>query len=187
MLSLEQSEKEKYEKVWNFPQYRNHSPGERHVKTAINAMQIKPGSDLIDFGCGTGRPAQMFKNMGITVLGIDFAANCLDPDVDIHFMISNLWEIPTCVVSDYGFCTDVMEHIPPEKVDEVLHRIWNACEKACYFNIACFKDGFGRLVGKPLHLTVQSPDWWKSKLEAHWEGVDVIHNGPREFTAVCYA
>jgi len=64
---------------------------------------------------------------------------------------------------DYGYCTDVLEHIPPEDVDKVLLNICTAARRV-YFAISTVPDVMGALVGEPLHLTVESPFWWHDRL-----------------------
>jgi SAM-dependent methyltransferase len=168
--SLIDAERTKYERMWEFPEYRKNAPGERLVDDAIKKMAMKSGT-VIDFGCGTGRAAQAFADKGFAVAAIDIAENCLDEGVDIPVFVQCLWE-PIGLSGDYGFCTDVMEHIPPEKVDDVLENIACAVDR-CYFQIATFKDGMGRLIGDTLHLTVKPAGWWKDRLESHFDSVDV--------------
>jgi SAM-dependent methyltransferase len=133
------------------------------------------GADCIDFGCGTGRGGHALAALyGLNVTLVDFASNCLDADVrealdefpdKLRFAQHDLTK-PLDIKSRYGFCTDVMEHIPPDQVDTVLENILTAA-KSVFFQIACVEDKLGGLVGHPLHLTVENHDWWKAKLEEH--------------------
>lgn len=169
-MSLREQERDKYEKMWGFEQYRKNSPGERLVDDAIARMKMKGGT-VLDFGCGTGRAAQAFADKGFTVAGIDIADNCLDEGIEIPLFVQCLWE-PFGLSGDYGFCTDVMEHIPPEKVDAVLQNIACSVDR-CYFQIATFHDGMGKLIGDTLHLTVKSAPWWRDKLAEHFHFVTI--------------
>ena len=68
---------------------------------------------------------------GCVVHMLDFAPNCLDPDV--RNSVTNqdgrvtftehdlLMPVPTKAL--YGYCTDVMEHIQPQHVKQVLANI----------------------------------------------------------------
>lgn len=167
---MREQEQAKYEKIWKFPQYRKHAPGEFLVPEAVNKMGMEQGASVIDFGCGTGRAAQYFHNLGFYVIGVDFASNCLDPDTHFRFEQKCLWE-PMNLNADYGFCTDVMEHIPPAFVDRTLDEIAKSVNKACYFQIATSRDGMGRLIGERLHLTVEQPQWWYNKLQEFFPDV----------------
>lgn len=169
---LEVREREKYEEVWRHDVYRKHAPGSEHVARAALALGMKAGESLADFGCGTGRGASQFMHLGINVVGIDFASNCLDEYSSVPFIQACLWDMPMMRV-DYGFCTDVMEHIPNEKVTAVLEQI-AARARSAYFNIATRDDALGALIGKRLHMTVMPAENWKSLLEVHWDSVEMI-------------
>jgi hypothetical protein len=65
---------------------------------------------------------------------------------------------------DFGFCADVLEHVPPADVERVLWNIGTA-SKRLYLNVSTVPDVMGALIGEPLHLTVESPYWWHDTLE----------------------
>jgi len=161
--------------MWGIPGYRSHSPGEKALPAMLGLL--RPGSSIADFGCGTGRAAQRLKAHGFAVTGIDFADNCLDPGVDILFMKCCLWEIPSDALFDFGYCTDVMEHIPPSKVHATLKRIADSTRYGCFFQIATFKDRFGDQIGERLHLSVQSAQTWAEALHKHWPHVQILNAG----------
>jgi hypothetical protein len=102
------------------------------------------------------------------LLLVDFASNCLDEDVQelvdksvIKFVEHDLTK-PLDLRATYGFCTDVLEHIPTEDVDKVLNNCLNACQNV-FFQIATEDDVMGALIGHPLHLTVKPYSWWLQK------------------------
>lgn len=182
MTDLDTQEREKYNKAWNHDAYRKFSPGEQMTMMFLIMMQPSPRKTLVDFGAGTGRPAKRLNDMGFKVQMVDIADNCLDPDVKEELgdklTIANLWkdELPS---GDYGFCTDVMEHIPTEHVDAVIENIMKHC-KECFFNICLREDHFGEELGEHLHLTVKPFTWWKEKLSKYGELVesrDLIYAG----------
>ena len=187
MDTLEDLERYKYEAVWRCRDYRKHSPGEELVHDFLRRFNPPKDSAIIDLGCGTGRAAFAFAVEGFDVIAIDHAENCLDPEPAanqyVRFVRSNLWDEnlpstldsdfigpPTALIPDfytssrpaYGYCTDVMEHIPRLKVWPTLinlSRIPNL--RGIFFNISCMPDLFGeKILGEPLHLTVDTPGWW---------------------------
>lgn len=178
---LEQQEREKYLKCWNLDKYRDYSPGEHLVERAVTDLGMTSFETVIDFGCGTGRPAKKFQDLEFQVLGVDFAPNCLETDVP--FIDACLWELPE-IAADWGFCTDVMEHIPTEMVPKVLEEIWASTKKGAFFQIALTKDSFGDRIGERLHLTVKPTDWWIDRLSSHWGHVKVHERG-NNLIAVC--
>lgn len=173
MSDLAAKEKDKYERMWELKAYRNYAPGESIARYAFNKMGMLKGDTIIDFGCGTGRPARQLQMMGAAVTGIDHAANCLDPNVNINFLQCCLWDLPPDLRASYGYCTDVMEHIPPEKVDAVLSEIRRVIRKKTIFQIATFPDGMGKRIGETLHLSVHGLEWWEAKLSEYWESVTI--------------
>ncbi len=180
---MKAQEQAKYEKVWSHWQYRVEAPGQHLVGDAIQKLEMQPGQSVIDFGCGTGRASKALQDAGFKVAAVDHADNCLDPGIEVSFTQVCLWE-PLELKADYGFCTDVMEHIPPEYVESVLETI-SSCVGAAYFQIATRPDVMGaKLLGEPLHLTVQDRHWWSLVLLHYWDDVAFEdHNGA--FVAVC--
>lgn len=151
------SEKEKYFRMWSMVSYRQDSPAERIIDDIEKFL--KPDSRVVDFGCGTGRAGAILKNRGYDVLLVDFAPNCRD-DVaaELPFIELDLTEsIP--LKEKYGYCVDVMEHIPPEDVDKVIVNIMNAAEKV-FFQISTVQDKMGSIINDHLHLTVESHEQW---------------------------
>lgn len=180
---LEQFERDKYEAMWQNPDYRKYAPGEFHAEQAIDLMPVKSGESVIDFGIGTGRGAARLQRHGASVKGVDLARNCLDAGVSVHVYHAPLWAMPD-ITADHGFCTDVMEHIPEDKVSAVLSGI-AVRVKDCYFNISTQPDVMGATIGRKLHLTVKPVSWWSAELRKHWNSVNVFDVGGGDLVAIC--
>lgn len=168
------TEAEKYRLMWSHEQYRRVAPGEGAAMHFLGTAKPRFGSTIIDFGAGTGRGALMLAMLGrMKVKMVDFADNCLDDEVRqalttqshaLSFQVADLSQtIP--LTEEYGYCTDVMEHIPPEQVDQVLQNILASAQHV-YFQISCTDDSCGVLIGHPLHLSVHEPNWWLAKFMA---------------------
>lgn len=159
-------EKKKYEKVWAIDEYRKVSPGALSVDDFFN--RLDPWTEVIDFGCGTGRAGKELLSRGVEVLMVDIADNCLDEDIKnklserFRFKQVCLWD-SFDFKAEYGFCCDVLEHIPEQYVDDVLRNIFNACSKGIYLRIYLHEDN-GKFIDEPLHLTVKPWRWWFDKL-----------------------
>lgn len=159
------SEEEKYRKMWELPAYRDMSPGELCAAKFVDLVKPKPTYRIIDYGCGTGRGSLKLREFTeCEVVQVDFVDNSRDEAAqDFLFYKCDLTEkIP--VLGDYGFCTDVMEHIPPENVDAVITNILDS-SPLVFFQISTIPDNMGALIGQQLHLTVKPHEWWKSKFE----------------------
>ena len=179
--ATEESEREKYEEIWGIESYRKVSPGLRYIEEAVKALDIPKGASVADFGCGTGRVVKWLIDHGFDGIGVDIASNALEEEVP--FVQSALWNALPKV--QYGFTTDVLEHIPTEKVRKTLKRIHDACEVGCYLNIDTVPDTFGILIGKRLHLTVMSAEDWGYELSRVWASVKPIHTTNKQAIFVC--
>lgn len=173
------TEQEKYERAWSDPRYRTTAPGAHYVKAFFEHAKPWEGDTLIDFGAGSGAAAFMLHKMAkLNVTAMDFAANALNedirerlaPDADPYFKFVqhdlSVWPYPTSL-AQYGFCTDVMEHVPPEQVPGVLKNILRAARRV-FFSIATEPDKASEWMGLdyPLHLTVRDAAWWKTQFES---------------------
>ncbi len=163
------TEQQKYKLMWSDRRYRLVAPGEDVADKFIEIA--RPEGVVIDFGCGTGRGAKSISDKtSCKVILVDFADNCRDEEVaHLPFVEWDL-TVPLIISSQYGYCTDVMEHIPPEDVDTVIQNITTAAEKV-FFQISTVDDHFGDEVGFPLHLTVKPHDWWLNKFKEMGCGV----------------
>jgi hypothetical protein len=168
-------EKAKYKRMWQFEGYRWFSPGEQLVDF-IDAHAPERGCVVVDFGCGTGRALVELTKRGFHVVGVDFADNCRDEAAkDLPFLEWDL-SLPCPLRAPYGYCCDVMEHIPPNQVDAVLSNIKDSAETVV-FRIEYEPDVMGKLIGATLHLSVHPEDWWLSKLAEHFSSVESYGQG----------
>jgi 2-polyprenyl-3-methyl-5-hydroxy-6-metoxy-1,4-benzoquinol methylase len=167
MTSVE-SERIKYEKIWRVPDYRCYSPGEHLVKHFLNSVPWEKGDTLIDLGCGTGRAGKALANEGLHVFLLDLVKDAVDPDIILPFISANLWNLPRALKFDWIYSTDVLEHIPPCYVDATLDGMVEMTRKGGMLQIAHFQDGFGKVIGETLHLTVEPPEWWRKKITERW-------------------
>jgi len=156
------TERDKYRSMWNVPDYRNVSPGEGCVKQFLEL--VKPDGLILDFGCGTGRASLALYGAGHRSFLIDFADNCRDQEaLNLPFLEWDLTS-PLPMTAEFGFCCDVMEHLPTDQVDVVIANIMDAASTT-YFQISTLHDYFGGTVSTSLHLTVRPAGWWAATFE----------------------
>lgn len=167
------SERDKYLRVWADRSYGTQTDGLPAVSSAFRGMGCQPGETLIDWGCGTGRAAKNFRDMGLRVTGFDIAHNCLAEGVDVPLVVGCIWEPPRDLAADYGFCTDVLEHVPPDYLDQALDTLYWRAEKATFIQIDTVLDISGPAMDPPevLHLSVYDRWWWEDELAARWRAV----------------
>jgi 2-polyprenyl-3-methyl-5-hydroxy-6-metoxy-1,4-benzoquinol methylase len=176
-MSLEQTEREKYERIWSHQDYHANSPGERLVPYFLKNVPARPGQLIIDLGCGTGRAGAALSAAGFNVWLYDHVNAT---HVKLPFLLGNLWKIPVAFNFDWFYCCDVMEHIPTEKVDHVLDNCAKIA-KGGFFQIALFPDEW---YGETLHLTVMPQDWWVKKLVERWKSVTIDSPEKRRIVAI---
>lgn len=162
-------ERAKYAEIWSsIPEYRNFSPGLVNVGRFMSVLQPRPGASLIDIGCGAGVAGLAFEQRGFDVTYLDITDAGLEPAVDRSKFIqaplwSHVWRKHRTPGWDFGFCCDVLEHIPTEYTMLVLERIVGA-SATTWLQISLKPDNFGRAIGEPLHLTVRPFQWWLVRL-----------------------
>jgi len=165
LSGLSLSEAEKYGLMWRLPGYREYSPGEEAVPLFLALVKPEPGATVLDLACGTGRASVKLKAAGLNPILVDITTNSRDPEaMDLPFVQADLSEhIP--VSAPYGYNCDMLEHVPPERVEQTIRNIMGAVETA-YLNICTVHDNTGPAVlGVHLHLTVQPHGWWRSTIE----------------------
>ena len=174
------SEQAKYRKCWADPRYSYYSPGYVFFPL-FKRMVRKHEGTLLDLGCGSGRVARKLYDLGFDVTLSDF--------VRVPLQHKETERLPFVKINIYGqwpkknwdwvYCCDVMEHIPPERIDKSLSNIMSHCKQA-FFSICFTPDHFGGEIGETLHLTVKPFVWWRDKLREYGkltEARDLLRNG----------
>lgn len=161
---LRESEAQKYEECWADASYRERCHG-LDLWRDHNYLFPQKIVSAIDFGCGTGRLVKEWARSGIEALGIDIAPNAADPEVSGHVKIACLWDFKVAHRYQVGVCADVMEHIPPAKVEDVLSCISKAC-RMCVFKIANYPSIYK---DRMLHLSLHPEEWWLAMLQRFGE------------------
>lgn len=171
-MNLVEAERAKYSELWSdIPEYRTYSPGVENVERFMDVLHPRKGSSIVDIGCGTGVAGLMFEQHGLVPSWIDITDAGLHREIKRErFIETPLWGNWSGKF-DYGFCCDVMEHIPPEYTMLVIDRIVASC-KVTWFQISLVPDQFGAVIGQQLHLTVQPFKWWRDRLRLAGDVVD---------------
>lgn len=153
-------ERDKYQTLWQFERYRAHSPGLHAVPEFLRRCSPSKDDIIIDYGCGTGKASAELARLGYQVFLVDFTDNCRDEEaLGLPFLEWDLTRhIP--VSAPFGFCCDVMEHIPLGDVVAVLRNIM-ASARETFFQISTIDDSLGETIGHTLHLTVRPFEWWR--------------------------
>lgn len=173
-------EREKYVRAYESPKYARNA-GRQALKNASDIEQVAAHAGVktaVDFGCGNGDIVTILRPLDIHVHLIDFmgkeylgtAAQQALGEGTAEYTQASLWD-PSLKAglrpAELGICTDVMEHIPEDRVDTVLRLIWDKVP-LCFFRIALYGDSDKKIAkhGGPLHVTVRDHEWWIARLEA---------------------
>lgn len=174
-------EKQKYEEMWTHEGYRLTSPGFDAACYFFDHFKdkVQKGDSILDLGCGTGRTGALFFSKGLLVRMIDIAANCLDENIvslthlfpnEIQFLQVCLWKLPSSLKPvDWIYCCDVLEHLPQHYIDKAFYHMAKRMKKGGFLQIFLKDEPFGLMIGKRLHLTIQSKEWWIDKISTYWE------------------
>lgn len=139
---------------------------EYHPNRVISS--IEPCGIAVVKGISVSAPDQLYITENCIVThncGKGFLAKELPfPIYEYDPAISGKDEIPR--PADIVFCTDVLEHIEPEKLDLVLDDLRRVTKQVGYFVIHLGEAVKKYADGRNAHLIIQPPEWWKEKLSA---------------------
>lgn len=111
---------------------------------------------ILDYGCGKAQLAR-FLGPAYKVTNYDPCIEGLDTPPEPHPIV---------------VCTDVMEHIEPEFVDEVLKDLRRLTQELAFLSICSVPAVKVLADGRNAHLSQHPPQWWKDKLKA--AGFEVV-------------
>ena len=120
----------------------------RHIAKQFNVVTV------LDYGCGKqtlseAMPAYFVHNYDPAIPGLD--------------------EPPP--PSDLVVCTDVLEHIEPDCLDDVLNDLREKTKVACFLVVNCIPASKTLADGRNAHLIQQDYHWWLPRLWDRWRMV----------------
>jgi hypothetical protein len=118
----------------------------------MESNQIK---HLLDYGCG--KNTSLLKGFRDEGYKKDFTYQAYDPGVPKFADDPIPAEMVTCI--------DVLEHIEPELLDDVLDHLEELTEVVCFLTVHCGPAGKVLSDGRNAHLIQKPPEWWLPKLQ----------------------
>lgn len=124
--------------------------GYRWTSRIVDLINQHDFDSVLDYGCGKGTLAQSIGNAIVREY---------DPAIEGK---------TEAEAADLVVCTDVLEHIEPELLDNVLTHLAQMTLKRLFFNIATCPAKKQLADGRNAHLLVKPGFWWRHQLEKHF-------------------
>lgn len=133
--------------------------GSKYAADVLALAKQLDTTDILDYGCGKGTLAK----------SLPFEIKEYDP------AIPGKSGVPTG--ADLVVCTDVLEHVEPDYIDNVLGDIARCTKNLAYFIIHNGPAVKTLPDGRNTHLIQEGLDWWKQKISDHFHIQDITENG----------
>lgn len=135
--------------------------GRHYLADIIQVLKINKTQDLLDYGCGKSTLAN----------NLPFRIKQYDPAIRKY---QNLPDPADIVV-----CTDVLEHIEPDLIDNVMQHISSLTRKMAFLVAALVPANKTLADGRNAHILLKDAEWWKLKVSEYFEvlTVDEIDEG----------
>ena len=139
--------------------------GQRWAKTVLNVCGVAQSRDVLDYGCGQ---RTLERDLGFPIRNYDPCIPGLDAEPQ---------------PADVVVCTDVLEHIEPECLDDVLDDLKRVTRKLGFFVIATRPANKTLPDGRNAHLIQEDADWWLPKLRSRFD-VSQVKQMSGEFAVI---
>lgn len=136
--------------------------GQRYATEVLRICALAGSKDVLDYGCGQ---RTLEKALGFEIRNYDPCIPGLDAPPKR---------------ADIVVCTDVLEHIELDCLDDVLDDLRRVTGKIGYFVVATRPAKKTLPDGRNAHLIQERLSWWLPKLEARFGVIDVVEK-PEEF------
>lgn len=129
-------------------------------------------NSVVDLGCGRGFYLRKLLELGKDAIGVEFSKVCCEKYLnDVPYINEDIFSFcrqDRCY--DLTLCMDVLEHIEPSNISELIQGIRNISERAI-IGVANHSDV---LMGHELHLIIENHDWWYDKLKKYYNKVETF-------------
>ena len=150
MSGLNEDEIRKYQKCYQDPSYRMGKRRLQWMQRDIDSLEL--GTTLLDVGAGRGETVTHARLRGLAAVGLDIV-----PELESEFIDTG--DIGDLVGKfDVVTCYDVLEHIPPEELEEFLDNLFRLAKDKLFLTVSGNKS---EKDGMELHLSVFPLIFWE--------------------------
>lgn len=140
--------------------------GGKWAETVLAVVADLGASSVLDYGCGQGSLGRELRARKPAHVRVDE----YDP------AISGKDRLPS--FADVVVCTDVLEHIEPDRLDAVLDHLKSLARIAVFLVVNLRVASKTLCDGRNAHLIVQPAEWWRERVEAAGFAVMEVPNLP---------
>lgn len=147
--------------------------GYKRVPYILPLIKDEKIKTVLDYGCGQGTFGQHLKT------------ECPEVVVTNYDPARKEWDKRPEGLFDLVVCTDVLEHIEPEYIDNVISDLLCYTGRYCFLLIACVEANKVLPDGRNAHLIQEQPNWWFNKLQRQdWQIIKTDPQINKDNTAV---
>lgn len=145
-----------YKQLHNQGHFSGGSLKKEYIPQIKHLVEETRSKTLLDYGCGKADHYRLYK--------INRAFGIKDENVSYYDPGVKAFEVLPEGQFDGVICTDVLEHIPEDLIDETLQIIFSKCTKFAFLVIHCGLADKILPNGENAHITIKPPKWWKEKV-----------------------
>ena len=129
--------------------------GAKWTKKAAELISQTKAASVLDYGCGKGLLKAGLPEANIREYDPAIPGKDAEPQP-----------------ADLVICTDVLEHIEPDCLDDVLSHLRQVSLRYAFVNIATRPAVKSLEDGRNAHLIIEAPAWWKTRIEKYFHIVE---------------
>ena len=159
MKEERQKVKNIYDRLYDKKEYSSRHYGRQNWgEGSYDLIKELNVQSIIDVGCGRNDFVKWAIEQGMRATGTDISSPKADIICPAHKLPFKDKEF------EYLASFDMMEHLLPQEVDDVLNEFNRVASKGFLFHIS-HRESKAKVFGKQIHLTVEPESWWIEKIE----------------------
>lgn len=126
--------------------------GRKWADTVRDIARTYGCASILDYGCGQGSLAVALADSGLDVREYDPAVAGKDA---------------APAPADLVVCTDVLEHVEPDRIWAVVGHLASLSGKALFLVVSLVETAKTLSDGRQAHILLHTPAWWREMVGAH--------------------